>query len=177
MTKNSILLFCTVLLGIAGLSVGVSAGSYDIYLPVTLKAPLPTATPTVPPTAIPTAIPTVPPTAIPTATPSTSSGNANITHIEYNPPGSDAEGEYVDIQNTGDTFDMVGWKLYDNANTTYTFPSFTLAAGASVRVWVRSGTNDGANLYWGRNSATWNNNGDCGHLKRPDGTLADQFCY
>jgi hypothetical protein len=105
-------------------------------------------------------------------------GNAAITHIEYNPPGSDADGEYVDIQNTGGTtLDMSGWKLYDEANTTFTFPAFSLNADSSVRVWVRSGTNDSQNLYWGRNSATWNNDGDCGNLAGPNGEVVDRYCY
>ncbi len=119
----------------------------------------------------------VPPT--PTSVPAApSTGNAQITHIEYNPPGLDSVGEYVDIQNVGaGALDMTAWKLYDNSNTTYTFPGFTLNAGASVRVWVRSGANNSSNLYWGSDRATWNNSGDCAHLARPDGTLVHQLCY
>src|SRR5438477_539054 len=55
---------------------------------------------------------------------------------------------------------MTNWTLRDLANNTYTFPAFALAAFSEVKVWTNSGTNDAANLYWGRNQAVWNNTGD-----------------
>lgn len=107
--------------------------------------------------------------------------DVRITRIEYDPAeGTDAEGEHVDIQNFGEAaVDMTGWTLNDEADTTYTFPTFTLAAGSAVRVWVKPGTDDGANLYWGRGSAVWNNSaaGDTAFLRTETGTLIDTCGY
>ncbi len=68
---------------------------------------------------------------------------------------------------------MNGWKLFDVANARFTFPAFTLASGASVNVWVRSGTNTVTDLFWGRNSAVWNNDGDTATLTTAVDTVVD----
>jgi phosphatidylserine/phosphatidylglycerophosphate/cardiolipin synthase-like enzyme len=132
-----------------------------------------TATAAAEPTSMPTPTPTATPT--PTITP-TPTGSATITFILYDPP--DTLSEYVQIQNTsGAALDMTGWTLRDLANNTYTFPTFTLAAGATVKVWTNSGTNDSANLYWGRSQAVWNNTGDTAFLRNAQGELVDQYSY
>ncbi|NTU85611.1 MAG: lamin tail domain-containing protein [Chloroflexales bacterium] len=101
-----------------------------------------------------------------------------IQQIEYDPPGDDVAGEFVLIKNTGsDAADMTGWRLSDEANNTYTFPSFTLAAGAEVRVWTRAGTDDAGNLYWGRTQAVWNNTGDTAILRDAGGTEVTRYSY
>ena len=101
-----------------------------------------------------------------------------ITLIEYNPDGLDADGEYVDIQNFGEAdVDMTNWRLSDAVSTTFTFPAFNIASQATVRVWVRDGSNDMANLYWGRKSATWNNTGDTAVLKNAAGAEVDRCVY
>jgi len=103
-------------------------------------------------------------------------GQARITAIEAAPPA--ALDEYVLIENVGaGPLDMAGWKLSDAANTTYTFPAFTLAAGAQVKVWVKAGTDDAANLYWGRASAVWNNGGDTATLRDAQGTVVSTYTY
>jgi hypothetical protein len=105
-------------------------------------------------------------------------GEVKIGHIEYNPDGSDAEGEYVDLQNLGTaTVDITGWTLRDEADTVFTFPSFSLASLAQVRVWVKPGVDDATNLYWGRNSAIWNNTGDTATLRDATGNEVDQCTY
>jgi hypothetical protein len=142
------------------------------YLPLIRNDPPPTATAT--PSATPTAT-TEPP---PTATTIPAIPNVQITHIEYNPPGLDSEGEYVDIHNfeTGPVL-MTNWTLRDEANTVFTFPGFTLNGQASVRIWIRSGVNNQSNLYWGRNSATWNNDGDTAFLRNSTGQQVDICTY
>lgn len=106
------------------------------------------------------------------------SADVQITFIEYNPPGNDVEGEYVQIENKGSaSADMTGWTLEDAANHTYTFPSFTLGAGNTVQVWTKSGTDDATNLYWGSGSAIWNNGGDCADVDDDQAQLVDQYCY
>jgi len=104
------------------------------------------------------------------------SADVKITTIMYNPDGDDDVGEYVDIKNFGGTVVITDWTLQDNTDKTFTFPSFTLNAEATVRVWVRDGVDDESNLYWGR-TAVWNNTGDTATLRNAAGDLVDQCTY
>lgn len=103
----------------------------------------------------------------------------DITYIEFDPPGSDLEGEYVRIQNnTGRAIDLTGWTLHDGADKhVYTFPAFRLATGAEVRIWSKAGANDAANLYWGSNSPIWNNTGDTARLLDAGGKEISRYSY
>ncbi len=102
-----------------------------------------------------------------------------IIRIEYDPAtGPDVEGEYVDIQNLGQTaLDLTDWTLRDEANAVFTFPSYSLSGQAKVRVWVRAGVSDTANLYWGRGSAVWNNGGDTATLRNAEDEEVDTCIY
>jgi len=109
-------------------------------------------------------------------TPAPPGGQASIISIDAAPPV--ALDEYVLIRNVGgDALDMDGWKLSDLANNTYTFPAFTLAEGAEVKVWVKTGTNDATNLYWNRAAAVWNNSGDTATLRDAQGTVVSTYTY
>lgn len=110
----------------------------------------------------------------PTPTP----GNITITFIDYAPAGSPTD-EYVLLKNSGGSVvDMTGWTLRDLANNTFSFPGFTLASGAEVRVWTKAGTNDAGNLYWGRSSPVWNNTGgDTAILRDVGGTEIARYSY
>lgn len=60
-----------------------------------------------------------------------------------------------------ETLELTGWTVRDEADHVYAFPSgFTLDAGASVTLHTGSGTDTATNLYWGSESAIWNNGGD-----------------
>ncbi|MBW7884475.1 MAG: lamin tail domain-containing protein [Caldilineaceae bacterium] len=72
-----------------------------------------------------------------------------IAKIVYDPPGYDAEGEYVQLQN----------------------------AGAAVNVWVRSGADTATDLFWGKDAAVWNNDGDTATLKTAAGAVVDTCAY
>lgn len=153
----------------------------------------PTPTPTTPTPTPTTPTPTTPTgttvflalvraggTAAPTPTPTTPTpASVVVTFIEYDPPGDDVVGEYVMLRNTGGSAaTMTGWTLRDLANNTYTFPAFTLAAGAEVRVWTGAGPDDGANLYWGRGQAVWNNTGgDAAILRDSGGAEVSRYGY
>lgn len=103
-------------------------------------------------------------------------GQARIVAIDAAPPV--ALDESVLIRNVGGAaLAMGGYTLSDAANTTYTFPAFTLAAGAEVRVWVKAGADDAANLYWGRGQPVWNNGGDTATLRDAQGTVVSTFSY
>jgi endonuclease/exonuclease/phosphatase family metal-dependent hydrolase len=104
--------------------------------------------------------------------------DVRIAEIVYDPPGSDADGERVLIRNAGSApADMTGWRLSDEAGTTFIFPPFTLGAGDSVNVWVGSGVDTGSDLYWGRSSATWNNNGDIATLRNAAAGIVHTCAY
>lgn len=103
-----------------------------------------------------------------------------ISQIVYNPPGEDLDGEFVRLVNQGEeAIELTGWLLQDNARSphVFTFPTFTLAAGATVQVWVGSGQNDAANLYWGFGAPVWNNDGDTATLLTNSGAVAAQCAY
>lgn len=136
------------------------------YLPFVIRPEnTPTATATTPP-----------PTATPTNMPAPA--DVRLTLIVYNPSGDDVAGEYVRLQNFGGTTAVLtGWTLSDNDGHVYGFPGgFSLAPGAAVLVWVKSGTNNATNLYWGSAQAYWNNTGDTAFL-RNGGTLVDSCSY
>jgi predicted phosphodiesterase len=104
--------------------------------------------------------------------------DVTITHVEYNPPGDDVEGEYVEIENQGDIAElMTDWALSDVAQNTYTFPTFTLPARGKVRVWVRHDTDTATDLYWGRKAAVWNNRGDTAYLRDANGNLVSTYSW
>lgn len=134
----------------------------------------PFATRTLAPAAIASA-----PAADPTVAPAPSTTGLTISHIEYNPPGKDVEGEYVLIANTsGEAIDLTGFTLRDESSKhTYTFPAFSLAAGAEVKVWTRKGDDDAANLFWGSSRAIWNNEGDTAVLSDAAGNEVASRSY
>lgn len=115
-----------------------------------------------------------------TPTPGTTPGpsDVRVIHVEADPPGSDAEGEFVQVKNFASTAaNLRGWKLKDEAGQTFTFPEFTLAPGATVTIHICRGSNDTANLYWNQCSAVWNNNGDTAFLYNAAGTLIHSYTY
>lgn len=139
------------------------------YLPFILK-PFPSPTPSPTATNIP-ATPTATATSAPPA-------NVKIIYIEYDPPGPDVEGEYVQIDNLGGTSaTMTNWTLADEANHVFTFPTFVLVPGGSVRIWTKSGVNNSTNLYWGSGAAIWNNTGDTATLRNNHGQVVDICSY
>ncbi len=89
------------------------------------------------------------------------------------------EGEYVLIENAaGNSQDMTGWTLEDFGGHTYSFPDgFILPGGASINVWTRDGTDTSTDLFWGRNSAVWGNEGDTAYLRDSEGTEIDSFSW
>ncbi len=105
--------------------------------------------------------------------------NVSITYIEYDPPGSDLEGEFVVISNAShEPVDLTGWTLIDEgAKHSYTFPAFVLAGGAEVTLWTKAGINDANNLYWGSRRPIWNNTGDTAILRDANGNLISRYTY
>jgi hypothetical protein len=102
-----------------------------------------------------------------------------ITHIEYDPPGNDRDGEYVVIHNeSSDSINLKGWVLTDgNAKHSFTFPDHLLKPGSDVKLWTRKGRNDAHNLFWSNNRAIWNNDGDTGTLRDANGKIISTYSY
>lgn len=82
------------------------------------------------------------------------------------------DNEYVDVTIDpryvpSGTFSLTGWTLRNNVGATYSFPAgFTLTSSSpTVRVFTGIGQNTATQLYWGRTSGIWDNNGDCAHLE------------
>lgn len=157
----------------AGTIIGVRAAVEPYYyLPIVIKQSTPTPTQTQTPTT--TSTPTKTPTPTPTPTPEP---GVYIIDIVYDPSGDPLD-EYVSIKNhESKSVDMTDWILRDENQNVYTFPTFTLSAGATVKVWTKSGTNTSSNLYWGSSVPIWNDHGDCGYLRDDDNNLIDAYCY
>lgn len=154
-----------------GLLATTRGASDGLYLPLIYNAaptPVSTATPTFTPTITPT----------PTETPKPFV-YIEITELEYDPPGDDVLGENVVIENQGTANqNMTGWKLKNEENETFRFPTFILKAGAGVTVWTKEGMNTETDLYWGSEVPIWNNHGgDCAYLSDASFQLVDWYCY
>jgi hypothetical protein len=72
---------------------------------------------------------------------------------------------------------MSGWYVKDLANHTYTFPTFTLAAAARVKLRTGCGTNTATDVYWCQGTAIWNNGGDTVYLYDSAWVLVDSHTY
>ncbi len=105
-------------------------------------------------------------------------GDVQITYIEYDPPGRDLEGEYVQLENKGEVEqDMSGWVLSDLGGHSFTFPEFTLSPGAGVKVWSKKGEDAATDLYWGWGRPIWNNSGDTANLVNGQGEIVSSYTY
>jgi Lamin Tail Domain len=118
------------------------------------------------------------------AVPATASAAINITFIRYNPPGADTgsntslNNEYVTVHNNGRLAKaLTGWRLHDNQHHRFTFPSFSLCGGCSVRIHTGSGTNGTHNLYWSSGNYIWNNTGDRATLVKSTSVIRDTCAY
>lgn len=105
-----------------------------------------------------------------------------ISHIEYDPPGSDIQpedGEYVELTNTTDApVDVSGWTWIDAvANRLDVGPGYVIAPGATLRTYVGPGTDTAGRYYndFGRN--VLNNDGDSVGLFTADLELVDLYAY
>lgn len=82
-----------------------------------------------------------------------------ISEVLFDPTGTDTGLEYVAIKNIGsNAADLTGWHLYPDGVGYFTFPSFTLASDAIVKIYIRgSGTDSGNILYFSDTSGNMGN--------------------
>jgi len=116
-----------------------------------------------------------------------------IEHINHNPRGKDIPDklneEFVVIENEGDeTVSLAGWTLKDETTTgdrrhIYKFPQ-TVSLSSREKAYVHTGPGEDSfekgkpskwNLYWGRHSFVWNNEGDTATLFDPEGDKVDSL--
>jgi competence protein ComEC len=137
------------------------------------------ATPAATTTQTATASPTNTPTATATATTVSGTGDVRITDILYDSPiPNETSGEYVELKNfDSHAVQTQGWRIDDEAGTFYTFGSFVLQPGASVRVHNCTGMNSATDLYNGACQAAWNNSGDTASLHNASSALVDTYAY
>jgi hypothetical protein len=105
---------------------------------------------------------------------------AIITKVDYDPPGADLAGEYVEIVNPSlyRARSMAGWTLGDEDRHTYTFPAgVTLPARGTLRVWTKTGNDTASDLYMGRGAAIWTNTGDTATLRNQYGGVVATYKY
>jgi hypothetical protein len=155
------------------------------YIPLALKAPL---TPT--PSATP--IPTNTSTPVGTSTPTPTATNAPparvlIRFIEYNPPGDDVPGEFIEITNFGGTAqEMTGWYIQPTTfsgqgeavlHDPFFFLNYTLEPGNTIRVWTKIGIDSPPTYYWNAVTEIWLNDGDNARLWNNMGQQVDNCEY
>jgi len=104
-----------------------------------------------------------------------------IQHVQADAPGNDHESldeEFVELANPSNrTVDVAGWQLSDRAGYTYTLDNATIPPNGTLRVHTGHGEDNATHVYWGRDSAVWNNDGDRVELVDARGRLVDAFEY
>ncbi|MEV0264386.1 lamin tail domain-containing protein [Streptomyces sp. NPDC050617] len=118
------------------------------------------------------------------AAPASAAPSVHITEIYYNSPGKDTRSnsslnaEWVRIKNpTSRAVNLRNWKLTDASRHQYTFGSYTLGAGKSVKVRTGRGGDTAANRYQDRRAYVWNNDRDTATLRKSNGSKADSCSY
>ncbi|MFE9660182.1 lamin tail domain-containing protein [Streptomyces sp. NPDC005955] len=112
-------------------------------------------------------------------------GGLHLGTIQYDSPGSDRpttrsklNAEWVNIHNSSrSAIQLKGYKLKDDTGYTYTFGSYKIGAGKTVKVRTGKGTNASGVRYWGRGNYVWNNDGDRARLLKPNGSRLDSCSW
>lgn len=94
------------------------------------------------------------------------STNIIINEIVPDPDGSDAEGEYIELYNSGnEDINLIDWRISDSTEDDYTLTQTIIAGGYLA-------------LYRSETDITLNNsNGDLVQLYHPDGNLLEEVNY
>ena len=107
-----------------------------------------------------------------------------IYKIYYDSPGSDTgsntslNGEWIQLKNICTTGKSLGgFKIVDASSHWYTFGTYTLRAGAIVKIHTGSGTNTSTDRYQNRGWYVWNNTSDTAYLYNSSGTRIRTCSY
>lgn len=110
------------------------------------------------------------------------SGHLEVASVHEDAAGNDHENkndEYLVFENTGSVnLDIGGWIVYDEAEHSYRVPSgTTVGAGSTITLYTGSGTDSDTALYWGSDSAIWNNGGDTTVVENDAGQVVIEHSY
>jgi LysM repeat protein len=117
------------------------------------------------PNPTPTPGPTQPPT--PTPTPHLPPQLEIVDVIGRGAPTA----EIVVVVNRGRPVSLDTWTLRDSQGNVYVFPKLYLATDTEVRVHTGVGENDPLHLFWGRDTAVWQEEGDTAVLADERGVV------
>ena len=111
----------------------------------------------------------------------TSAAGLTVERVHADAAGNDHENlndEYVVFGNAGEErLELGGWTVSDEADHTYVVPDgVALGPGETVTLRTGSGTDTAETLYWGSDSAIWNNGGDAVVVAR-DGETVLRYAY
>ncbi|MHC1601940.1 MAG: lamin tail domain-containing protein [Methermicoccaceae archaeon] len=101
----------------------------------------------------------------------------SITNVSYDPSGGGVNAlnqEWVEITNTGSDVELGGYVLSDAQGHRYTFGQLTLSKDSSVKVHTGEGDDNATDVFWGRKSPVWNNEGDIIRLSDEGKVLAER---
>lgn len=111
-------------------------------------------------------------------------GGIHIGLVQFDSPGKDTRSntslnaEWVNLHNNSrSALQLKGYKLKDNTGYTYTFGSYRIGAGKTVKVRTGKGKNIPGTVYWNRGSYVWNNTGDKARLLTAKGALRDSCSW
>jgi hypothetical protein len=102
-----------------------------------------------------------------------------IVTIQYDPVGTSVSNEWVLLENVGGpTVAMAGFTLTNRAADAFTFPAFSMAAGAQTKVWTKAGKDTATDLFWGSAQPVWSNDpGDLATLLDGSGAEVARYSY
>lgn len=87
--------------------------------------------------------------------------------------------EYIELINTGaPSISLKGWQISaGDKGQDFTFPDFTLVGGHTIRVYTNEIHPQWGGFSFASNRAIWNDKGDTGELRKPDGTVVSSYAY
>jgi hypothetical protein len=104
----------------------------------------------------PTAVPTITVPATSTPTPSVPPKLEIVEVLGRGAPTA----ETVIIANIGRSVSLKEWTLRDSQGNVFIFPNLFLGAGTEVRIHTGQGDDSATHLYWNRDTAVWEEEGD-----------------
>ncbi|MFJ6939554.1 lamin tail domain-containing protein [Streptomyces sp. NPDC101132] len=123
--------------------------------------------------------------AVPQATAATHQGGLHFGALQFDGPGADLprtnaklNAEYVDLHNnTGSSMQLRNYKVKTASGYVYTFGTFTLGAGKTVRLRNGQGTNTAYTVYRKKDNFWFNNSSGSVNLYTPAGTKKDSCSW
>ncbi|MER7760584.1 lamin tail domain-containing protein [Streptomyces sp. NPDC097619] len=123
--------------------------------------------------------------AAPQATAAPHQGGVHFGTLQFDGPGPDLprtnaklNAEYVDLHNnTRSAFKLNGYKVKTASGYVYTFGSFTLGAGKTVRLRNGQGNNTVNNVYRKKDNFWFNNDKGSVTLIAPNGSKKDSCAW